>query len=157
MTEELTIGEVARRAGIRTSAIRYYESVGLLPAPARVNGHRRYDPTILQRLAVVHLAQQAGFTVAGIQTLLHGFAPDTPPAERWEALARRKLDEVDVLIQRARRMKEVLEIGLRCGCLRLEDCVIVDDERCGSTCLPPTSMESGALSVSGASSSGASL
>ncbi|HZG67579.1 MAG TPA: MerR family transcriptional regulator [Herpetosiphonaceae bacterium] len=156
MTEELTIGEVARRAGIRRSAIRYYESVGLLPVPARANGHRRYDHSILQRLAVVHLAQQAGFTVAEIQTLLHGFAADTPPAERWEALARRKLEEVDVLIQRAQRMKEVLELGLRCGCLRLEDCVLVDDERCGSMCPSPTSMEAGALITPGVSSSGAS-
>src|SRR5688572_23189374 len=103
MTEELTIGEVARRAGIRTSAIRYYEDVGLLPAPPRVSGHRRYDPSVVQRLAVLHLAQEAGFTIAEIRVLFNGFAPDTPPAERWEALARRKLDEVDVLIQRAQR------------------------------------------------------
>ena len=66
MTEELTIGEVARRAGIRTSAIRYYESVGLLPAPPRMSGRRRYDPSIVQRLAVLHLAQEAGFTMAEI-------------------------------------------------------------------------------------------
>lgn len=136
MAEELTIGEVARRAGIRTSAIRYYESVGLLPEPPRVNGHRRYDPSIIQRLAVLHLAQGAGFTVAEIEILFNGFASDTPPVERWEVLARRKLDEVDVLIQRAQRMRQVLESGLRCGCLRLEDCVIVDEGRCSST--PPT-------------------
>jgi MerR family redox-sensitive transcriptional activator SoxR len=135
MAEELTIGEVARRAGIRTSAIRYYESVGLLPAPPRVSGRRRYDPSVVQRLAVLRLAQEAGFTVAEIQILFNGFAADTPPAERWEALARRKLEEVDVLIQRALRMRQVLESGLRCGCLRLEDCVIVDEQRCSST--PP--------------------
>ncbi len=141
MAEELTIGEVARRAGLRTSALRYYESVGLLPKPARVHGQRRYDSTVIQHLAVLHLAQEAGFTVAEIGELFNGFTADTPPAVRWEALARRKLGEVEVLIQRAQRMKQVLELGLRCGCLRLEDCVIVDNEGCSTACPPTTSLE----------------
>jgi MerR family redox-sensitive transcriptional activator SoxR len=73
---------VARRVGIRTSALRYYERVGLLPAPRRVSGRRRYDESTVQMLRLIQLAQGAGFTVAEIQTLLHGFAPDTPPAAR---------------------------------------------------------------------------
>src|SRR6478735_9399062 len=96
--EELPIGEVARQAGIRPSALRYYESIGLMPAPKRVNGQRRYDESTVQMLKVVQLAQQAGFTVAEIQTLLHGFAPDTPPAARWQPLARSKIRELDALI-----------------------------------------------------------
>ena len=76
--EDLAIGEVARRAGIRPSALRYYESIHLLPAPRRVGGRRRYGENTIQMLKVIQLAQQAGFTVAEIQTLLHGFAPDTP-------------------------------------------------------------------------------
>ena len=87
MMEELAIGEVARRAGIRPSALRYYESIGLLPVPIRVSGRRRYDERTVQLLRVVQLAQQAGFTVAEIQTLLHGYAPETPPAARWRPLA----------------------------------------------------------------------
>jgi len=129
--EQLTIGEVARRAGIRPSALRYYDSIGLLPAPARVNGRRRYDERTVQMLNVVHLAQRAGFTVAEIQTLLHGFAPDTPPAARWRPLAQRKLRELDALIEHALQMKGILETGLNCGCLRLEDCAVaLDDRRC---------------------------
>ena len=69
--EELTIGEVARQAGIRPSALRYYESIGLLPVPRRVNGRRRYDPAIVQQLTVLQVARQAGFTIAEIQTLFH--------------------------------------------------------------------------------------
>src|SRR5215216_6297212 len=107
--EELAIGEVARRAGIRPSALRYYESIGLLPAPKRVSGRRRYDESTVQMLKVVRLAQHAGFTVAEIQTLLHGFEPDTPPAVRWRPLARQKLRELDALIERAQQMKRVLE------------------------------------------------
>jgi MerR family redox-sensitive transcriptional activator SoxR len=128
--EELAIGEIARRAGIQPSALRYYESIGLMPAPKRVNGRRRYAESTLQMLKVVQLAQQAGFTVAEIQTLLHGFAPDTPPAARWDPLARQKLEELDALIERAQHMKRILETGLHCGCLRLEDCAVVLERGC---------------------------
>ena len=128
--EELAIGEVARRAGIRPSALRYYERIGLLPAPRRVSGRRRYDQSTVQMLRVVQLAQQAGFTVAEIQTLLHGFAPDTPPAARWQPLAQQKIAELDALVARAQQMKRILETGLNCGCLRLEDCAIVLERGC---------------------------
>lgn len=120
----LAIGEVARRAGLRTSALRYYERVGLLPPPQRVSGRRRYDERTVQLLRLIRLAQSAGFTVAEIKTLLHGFAPGTPPAARWQPLARQKLQELDALIAQAQQMKRVLAIGLNCGCLRLEDCAI---------------------------------
>lgn len=122
MLGELTIGAVARRSGLRASALRYYESAGLLPAPRRVSGQRRYDAAVLERLAVIRVAQEAGFTIAETRTLLHGFAPDTPPPARWHALATRKLPEVEALIARAEGMKRVLEAGLRCECLTLEDC-----------------------------------
>ena len=55
MVKKVSIGEVAQRAGIQTSAIRYYESEGLLPAPERLNGRRKYDATVLQRLALIQL------------------------------------------------------------------------------------------------------
>ena len=121
----MTIGEVARRAGIRPSALRYYESAGVLPEPERENGRRRYGPEVLELLAVVRVAQQAGFTISEIRTLLHGFTTETPPSERWRALASEKLPEVEALIRRAFGMKRLLEWGLRCDCLRLEDCALV--------------------------------
>ena len=121
--ETLTIGEVAQRAGIHASAIRYYESVEVLPAPRRINGRRRYDESVLQRLAVIQLAQQAGFTVAEIRSLFNGFTPETPASARWEALSRQKLIEVDALIRRAQAMKRVLEEQLLlCRCLTLDEC-----------------------------------
>jgi len=118
----LTVGAVARQARLRASAIRYYESAGLLPTPIRVSGWRRYDETILGRLAVIELAKRAGFTLAEIRTLLRGFSPRTSPSKRWQAMAHKKLTEVEALIARARTMKRLLEEGLDCGCLRLEDC-----------------------------------
>ena len=91
----MSIGEVARRAGVAPSAIRYYESLGLLPTPERSGGKRRYHDTILSWLALVTLAREAGFTMAETRQLVAGFEPGTPPAARWHALAARKLAEID--------------------------------------------------------------
>ena len=130
--EGTSIGEVARRAGVRPSALRYYERVGVLPSPGRENGRRRYGGEALRealdRLAVVWVAQRAGFTIAEIRTLLDGFSEDTPPSERWRVLAQDKLPEVDALVERALGMKDLLERGLRCECLSLEGCALVGEE-----------------------------
>ena len=129
MVESMSIGQVASRAGVRPSALRYYESVGLLPPAERKNGRRRYDGELLRevldRLEVVRVAQQAGFTISEIRMLLDGFAEDTPPSERWRVLAQAKLPEVEALVERALGMRDLLERGLRCECLRLEECALV--------------------------------
>lgn len=116
---EFTIGEVVRRADVRASTLRYYESVGVLPVPKRVNGQRHYDPDVLELLRVVRVAQQAGLTVAEIRTLLHGFSADTPPSTRWQALARRKRPELKALIERIIGMRNLLQRELDCECLIL--------------------------------------
>ena len=82
------IKSLARQAGLRPSAIRYYESAGLLPAPVRVSGWRCYDGSARTRLAVIELAKLAGFTLAETRILLRGFSPRTPPSARWHKLAR---------------------------------------------------------------------
>jgi MerR family transcriptional regulator, redox-sensitive transcriptional activator SoxR len=121
--DDLLIGDVAKQAGVQPSALRYYESIGLLPAPRRVNGRRRFGPDVLQRLSIIQFAKTAGFSIAEIQILLEGFDPDAPPLASWSTLARAKLVEIDETIRRAEAMKSVLEAGLECGCLRYEDCV----------------------------------
>lgn len=123
----LTIGEAARRAGLRPSAIRFYEAAGLLPAPERrAGGQRRYDPAILQWLAVIHIAQQAGFTIGEIRELFTGVAQGATPSAQWRAVAERKLPEVRALIQRAQEMERWLAEGLRCACLNLAACRMVE-------------------------------
>jgi len=132
MTEEtLTISAIARRAGIRPSAIRYYESIGLLPAPRRVSGQRRYAPDALQRLAVIQMAKEAGFTIADMRRLFLGFEASVPASTRWQTLAHQKLAEVEAQIRRAEDMKRVLERRLQCRCLTLEDCARPSDRKCG--------------------------
>jgi MerR family redox-sensitive transcriptional activator SoxR len=117
------IGEVAARASIAASAVRYYERAGLLRAPKRVSGRRTYDATVFETLALIELAQNAGFTVAEIRVLLHGFEGSTPASQRWRSLARSKLEEITQRIERAHRMHEVLERLLRCQCDSLGQCV----------------------------------
>ncbi len=118
----LTIGEVARRAEVRPSAIRYYEGVGLLPEPQRVGGQRRYEPDVLDHLRFVRIAQEAGFTVAEIRALVHDGEPDAALSRRWRALAERKLAEVDALIARAQATRRLLEALRSCACPTLEQC-----------------------------------
>jgi len=120
----LSIGQVAKRTGLRTSALRYYEEAGILPLPARINRRRVYDADTVRRIEVLKFAQQAGFTLGEIKTLLHGFRPETPLSARWRALAQAKLDELDVLAKRIKRMRRALDLGLKCGCIRIEDCTL---------------------------------
>lgn len=120
----MSIGTIARQTGSAASAIRYYEDIGLLPPPTRVNGRRRYDASTVQRLRVIAHAQQAGFTLSEIHELFFGFAAGTPPAARWDPLARRKLADLDAQIARIRAMQALLREGLRCGCLTIEQCTI---------------------------------
>lgn len=120
--QHLTIGEVARRARLNTSAIRYYERVGLLPTPERVNGQRRYDGDVLTQLAIVRMAQEAGFTIEEIRTLVSGFPEGTPATVRWREVATRKLPEVEAMIRRLHIMRQVLVESLACDCLTLDAC-----------------------------------
>ena len=127
----LTIGEVAQRAGLRTSAIRYYEEIGVLPQPERVyGGHRRYSARVFQQLAFIQLAQQASFSMAEIQTLVSGFDENAPLGVRWRSLAEQKLAELEELIARAQGMKRILESGIRCQCLNLDECIPLSSTNC---------------------------
>ena len=113
MTEEMSIGEVARRAGIRPSAIRYYESMRVLPAARLVNTKRRYTADIFPRLTLIKIAQEAGFTVDEMRQVLNNQDEDAQVDGGWRALARQKLLEVEQRMQRIARMKHILEEALR--------------------------------------------
>jgi len=119
----LTIGEVARRSGIRTSALRYYEELGLLPATVRVQGgHRRYDPDVFQRLAILRLGKKAGLTLAELRRLVAEFPANASAAERWQALVPQKLQEVEALLEQLQQTRQRLQRLLSCECQRLEEC-----------------------------------
>jgi MerR family transcriptional regulator, redox-sensitive transcriptional activator SoxR len=121
----LTIGELARRAGIAPSTVRYYERRGLIEPPDREGGWRRYESSALSVLAVIELSKEAGFTLDEIGELLNGFEPATPPSERWAKLAEAKLEELDAMAERIDRMRALLRRGLECGCLTVDDCRLI--------------------------------
>ncbi|WP_036458269.1 MerR family transcriptional regulator [Mycobacterium sp. UM_WGJ] len=119
MPDPLTIGEVANRSGVAASTLRYYERIGLLAAPYRVGGQRRYDAAALARLDVIGLCKAAGFTLEEIQLL---FADDAPGRPASTALARAKLAEIDARLESLRRARAVIEWGMRCTCPSIDAC-----------------------------------
>ncbi|MDX6603157.1 MAG: MerR family transcriptional regulator, redox-sensitive transcriptional activator SoxR [Solirubrobacterales bacterium] len=125
-SESLSIGQVAAQAGIRTSSIRYYESVGVLPEADRVSGQRRYSPEILTRLGFIDIAQQAGFSLDEIRELLDGSMQEQA-SDRLQDLARRKLPDIEELISRAEAMKGWLQAAGDCQCPSLDLCVLFSD------------------------------
>lgn len=118
----MRIGEVARRAGVRTSLIRYYESVGVLPEPDREGGQRRYGTEVLRLLGVIDAAQRAGLSLAEIRDLLGASQSGAPVGDQLRALARRKLPEVAALIAHAEAVRRWLQAAATCECLTLDDC-----------------------------------
>ena len=107
----LPIGELARRAGTAPSALRYYERIGLLPPAERAGGKRHYSPASAERLALVRLCQDAGFTLKEIRELL---AAGTHRRPSFNRLAERKIAELDARIAEAQGAKKLLEHALDC-------------------------------------------
>jgi len=118
----VTIGQLAKQAGLRPSAVRYYERLGLIPAPPRRSGRRDYGPDAIANLAVVQFARECGFTIAQTRQLIRGFSPSTAASARWRALAESKVKELDALAARVQTMKELLQRIRRCQCGTLEQC-----------------------------------
>ena len=106
----LTIGELARRAGVTTSALRYYEELGLLPPPARISGQRRYPESATRAVATILLYRDAGFTLAEQKTLVTHAGR---PASRSQ-LMQHKLAELDQQIARAQAARDAIRHGLHC-------------------------------------------
>jgi DNA-binding transcriptional MerR regulator len=120
---QLTISEVARQAGLQASAIRYYEKIGLLPPAHRVSGQRRYDTGVLYRFAIIQMARQLGFTLAEIRELFFGFGNATRASERWQTLSRKKLAELEGLMDGIKTVRRLLKrMTQNCRCNTLEQC-----------------------------------
>jgi MerR family redox-sensitive transcriptional activator SoxR len=123
MGEEMKIGDLARRSGLNASAIRYYESVGLLKPAERVAGQRHYSSEAVDRVLLIRFASDMGFTLKEIKLFMDGLRDGTPVGPRWKKLAKRKIREVEQMIQRSQQLKLLLHHLLRCHCASLEVCV----------------------------------
>jgi MerR family redox-sensitive transcriptional activator SoxR len=111
---------------VSVSAIRYYERNGLLPAPERLGGQRRFGAETVGRLGVIDVAKRAGFSLREVRVLLDSIDEGAPAHEQLQALAGRKLPEVDELIERAQTMRAWLTAASACGCETLESCALFE-------------------------------
>jgi MerR family redox-sensitive transcriptional activator SoxR len=123
---KMRIGKVAQRADVAATTIRCYEREGVLPEPERESGQRVYGPEVLEILGMVKVAQELGFTLEEIKTLLDSFRTPGEPSNLCRELAEQKLRELDELIADARKMKGVLEHGLTCRCTSLQGCYVAE-------------------------------
>jgi MerR family redox-sensitive transcriptional activator SoxR len=127
----LTIGQVARRAGVASSSIRYYESIGLLPAADRESGQRRYDESVLRKLEMIGVAQKAGFSLREIKELMSGAEDGAEIATAMQPLAKRKLTQVSAMLKQAQLMKKWLELASDCDCKSPDECSLFDESAAG--------------------------
>ena len=115
----LGIGELGRRTGLATSALRYYERVGLLAPDGRANGRRYYGPASAERIALIRLCQDAGFTLAEVRVFVAAGSRRHPS---WTPLMKAKLQELETSIARATRAKALIEHALTCRHRELSMC-----------------------------------
>jgi MerR family redox-sensitive transcriptional activator SoxR len=123
--ELLSISEVGEATGLQSSALRYYEKAALIKPEARVGGRRHYAPSVLQRLAVIALLQEVGFTIGEISELMGRKGR----RERWRTLAESKLGDIDAHLEQVKAARELLTAALDCGCSGLESCDLVKERR----------------------------
>ena len=118
----MTIGQLAQESGLPASTIRYYEGIGVLPQPLRVNGQRRYGEGAVHRLSVIRLARACGFRLDEMRDLFQGFRPGVPASRRWQKLALAKRGELEEQMAKLRAMRRVVDRVLECSCAELAEC-----------------------------------
>lgn len=119
----MKIGELAKRANLNPSAIRYYEQIGLLPAPARSSGQRRYSSESLDRVLLIKFVGEMGFSLPEVKTFLDGIRETAPVGHRWKKLAEGKILEMCQVMARARRLEKLMRGLSHCHCSSLHECV----------------------------------
>ena len=127
MAELLTIGEIARRSGVASSALRFYEERGLIASERAGSGHRRYPRAVLRRIAFIVFAQRIGLTLDEIGAELAKLPPHTAPTRRdWSQLSATWKSRIDERIRELERLKLGLTECIGCGCLSLDRCAMAN-------------------------------
>ena len=125
--KELTIGEVAARSGVAPSALRFYESAGLIPARRTDGNQRRYPTSVLRRVAVVQAGKAAGIPLEQIRAAFARLPDERNPTKRdWERLSRTWREELDRRIVTLESLRERLTGCIGCGCLSLRTCILLN-------------------------------
>lgn len=120
-----TVGEIARRVGVSTSALRFYETEGLITSERASSGHRRYHADVLRRVSFIRAAQRVGLTLGEIRDALSSLPDErTPNARDWAHLARQWRPQLEERIKLLTRLRDQLDECIGCGCLSLTSCGI---------------------------------
>ena len=119
----MKIGDVSEQLNIPASTIRYYERIGLLEQQQRVSGKRIFDKQALNSLKFVQLAQNAGFTIVEMRSLLNSAAHSPPSSDHWRQIAKAKRQELQLKIEQSKKMDIVLSKIMNCKCSTLNKCV----------------------------------
>jgi MerR family redox-sensitive transcriptional activator SoxR len=123
----LTIGETARRSGVASSALRFYEERGLIASQRAGSGHRRFPRAVLRRIAFIVFAQRIGLTLEEIGAELAKLPSERVPTGRdWSRLSGKWAGRIDQRIAELQRLKAGLTGCIGCGCLSLEHCRLVN-------------------------------
>lgn len=126
-TGELTVGELSRRSGVPASALRFYETSGLLSSRRTSGGQRRYQRATLRRVAVIRAAQAVGLSLEEIRAALESLPSGrTPTVRDWERLSRRWRRQLDRRIDDLERLRDRLTGCIGCGCLSLTQCSLLN-------------------------------
>ena len=126
---EISIQQVTQQTGVRPSALRYYEEIGLLHPVGRVSGRRQYDEGVLQKLALIQTGQQAGFTLAELGILLNNVLDSESGGTGWHELVERKLKEMDARLRNIENMKRLLQDIMDCDDASLAECIVLTGQR----------------------------
>ncbi len=139
MAEKVSIGDASRRCGVKVPTIRYYEQIGLLPAPPRTEGNRRtFDPGDLRRLAFIRHARELGFEIDAIRTLLTLQDDPHQPCATADAIARARLAEVEQRIDSLNALKAELGVMIEsCSHGKVADCRVIEVLADHSHCMRP--------------------
>ena len=128
-TDRVGIGEVAQRTGLSVSAIRFYESEGLVRPVRNAGGHRRYLRSDLRRLSFILIAQQLGFSLQEIRAQLKGLPQERTPTQRdWSRISRGFHRELQQRIDLLTKMRDRLDGCIGCGCLSLKRCALYNPD-----------------------------
>jgi MerR family redox-sensitive transcriptional activator SoxR len=121
--KRFSVGELARRAGVATSALRFYEANGLIASERNSSGHRRYRPDVLRRVAFIQVAQRIGLSLGEVGDALASLPSSrTPTRDDWNELASRWLPRIDDQIASLALLRDRLDGCIGCGCLSLDTC-----------------------------------
>ena len=123
--EPLTIGELARRTGLAVSAIRFYETKGIVSSIRSAGNQRRFLRSDIRRLSFVLIAQQLGFSILEIKAALGALPVNRAPTQKdWERISRDFRSQLDQRISRLTRLRDYLDGCIGCGCLSLKKCAL---------------------------------